>query len=128
MISSSTETDPLTHSIIGAAIEVHRHLGPGLLESAYEECLCVELGLRDIPFERQVEVPVEYKGRRIDRSFKIDVLVAGEVVVELKAVERVLPVHEAQLISYLRLSGCRTGLLMNFHSEVLHKSLMRRKI
>ena len=93
-----------TEAIIGAAIEVHRALGPGLLESAYEECLCRELTLRRVPFERQRQLPVEYKGLRLECSYRLDLVVADTVVVELKTVEALLPVHEAQLLTYLRLA------------------------
>ena len=95
------EKDPRTSPIIGAAIEVHRHIGPGLLESAYEQCLCHELHLRGLPFKCQVELPVSYKGPKLDCGFKIDLIVSEDVVVELKAVERILPVHEAQLLTYM---------------------------
>ena len=95
----------ITEAIIGAAIEVHRALGPGLLESAYEECLCRELGLRHVPFERQRQLPIEYKGLQLDCGYRLDLLVAGEVVVEVKAVETLLPIHEAQVLTYLRLDG-----------------------
>ena len=97
--------DPRTGAIIGAAIEVHRHLGPGLLESAYEECLCHELHLHGIDFRRQVELPVEYKGLKLDCGYRLDLIVQEEVVVELKCVERVLSVHEAQLLTYMQLTG-----------------------
>src|SRR5271168_2331566 len=97
--------DPRTSPIIGAAIEVHRHLGPGLLESAYEECLSHELHLRGIDFRRQVDLPVESKGLKLDCGHRLDLIVHEEVVVELKCVERVLPVHEAQLLTYMMLTG-----------------------
>ncbi|MDX9912411.1 MAG: GxxExxY protein [Phycisphaerales bacterium] len=122
----AADRDPLTAEIIGAAIEVHRALGPGLLESAYEKCLSVELGLRSIPFRSQVEVPVEYKGVRIEAGYRLDLLVDDAVVVEIKSVEKVLPVHEAQLLSYLRLAGNRTGLLINFNVPVLKNGIIRR--
>ena len=104
------ERDPRTAPIIGAAIEVHRCLGPGLLESAYEECLCHELKLRGIPFERQVDLPVPYKGLLLGCGYKMDLIVNQEIVLELKAIERILPVHEAQLLTYLKLSGKHIGL------------------
>lgn len=116
----------LTRPIIGAAIEVHRELGPGLMESAYEECLCHELSLRKIAFERQVAVPVNYKGARVDCAYRAD-LVVGNVVVELKAVETINVIHEVQLVSYLRLLKKPVGLLINFHSAVL-KDGIRRKV
>jgi len=109
------ERDPRTGPIIGAAIEVHRQLGPGLLESAYEECLCHELNLRQLSFERQVGLPLSYKGVRLDCGYKIDLIVSQQVVLELKAIEALLPVHEAQLLTYLKLSGKKVGLLINFN-------------
>lgn len=115
----------LTERIIGACIEVHRHLGPGLLESAYEECLCHELSLAGLKFQRQVALPVVYKGLKLDCGYRIDVLVEGGVVVELKAVEALLPVHEAQLLTYLKLSGVSVGLLVNFHVPVLRRGIKR---
>ena len=122
------EINEITEAVIGAAIEVHRVLGPGLLESAYEECLCRELTLRGMSFERQVELPVYYKGVRLDCGYRIDLLVEKLVVVEIKAVETILPVHEAQLISYLRLGGWKAGLLINFHVAVLVEGGIRRRV
>ncbi len=116
----------ITEAIIGAAIEVHRALGPGLLESAYEECLCRELGLRRIPFERQRLLPVEYKGLSLDCGYRLDLLVADAVVVEIKAVENLLPIHEAQLLTYLRLGGWKVGLIINFNVPVLKRGIRRR--
>jgi GxxExxY protein len=120
------EKDPRTAAIIGAAIEVHRQLGPGLLESAYEQCLCHELHLRGLPFRCQVNLPVSYKGLQLDCGYKIDVIVNDEVIVELKAVEKILPVHEAQLLTYLKLSGKKVGLLINFNSPLLTQGIIRR--
>jgi GxxExxY protein len=105
----SVNDDPLTHRIIGAAIEVHRLLGPGLLESTYEECLCLELTLLGIPFERQVPLPIVYKSMKLLRAYKPDLLVENSVIVELKTVDKILPVHEAQILTYLRLSGLERG-------------------
>ena len=119
------ESRILTESIIGAAIEVHRVLGPGLLESAYEACLCHELKLRGLSFESQVELPVEYKGIRIGSGYKVDVIVEDTVVLELKCVESLLPVHDAQLLTYLRLSGKKVGLLLNFFVPVLKSGIRR---
>lgn len=116
----------LTHSIIGAAIEVHRVLGPGLLESAYEECLAHELTLRAIPYERQKPLPVVYKGIKLECGYRVDLPVGGRVIVELKAVEALAPVHDAILLTYLRLSGCKIGLLINFHCAVLKDGIRRR--
>jgi GxxExxY protein len=117
--------DALTHRIIGAAIEVHRLLGPGLLESTYEECLCHELALLGIPFERQVPLPIVYKSLTLLRAYKPDLLVDQAVIVELKTVEKILPVHEAQMLTYLRLSGLDRGLLLNFNSVPLKAGIRR---
>jgi len=119
-------SETLTESIIGAAIEVHKELGPGLLESVYEECLCQELRLRQIPFLAQVESPVLYKGVQTAGKYRIDLIVADEVVVELKSVERLLSVHEAQLLTYLKLTGKHVGLIINFNVPVLHRGILRR--
>ena len=117
--------DRITDKIIGAAIEVHRVLGPGLLESAYEECLCYELSLRELKFKRQVPLPVAYKGTKLACGYKMDLLVDDLVVVELKTVEGLLQVHSAQLLSYLRLSGKPVGLLINFNSPTIKSGLKR---
>ncbi len=118
-------SDRLSKQIIGAAIEVHRTLGPGLLESAYEGCLCHELRLRGIRYERQVALPVIYKGTQLDCGYRIDVLVEELVIVELKAVERVEAIHEAQLLTYLRLTNLWLGLLVNFNVPVLRQGVKR---
>ena len=118
--------DPRTSPIIGAAIEVHRNLGPGLLESAYEECLCHELHLRGLDCKRQVPLPLLYKGLKLDCGYKIDLIVQDEVLLELKAVERLLPIHEAQLLTYLKLTGKRVGLLINFNVPLLTQGIIRR--
>ena len=115
----------LTEHVIGAAIEVHRNLGPGLLESAYEECLCRELGMRGIHFERQLELPIIYKGEPLDCGYRLDIVVEGEVVVELKSVETVLKIHEAQLLTYMKLGGYRAGLLINFNVPMLKDGIKR---
>lgn len=117
--------DPLTERIIGGAIEVHRHLGPGLLESAYEECLSWELGAAGLSYERQVALPVIYKGVRLDVGYRLDVLVEGAVVVDIKAVDRLAPIHQAQLLTYLRLASLGTGLLINFNCAVLKDGVRR---
>ncbi|HLN23080.1 MAG TPA: GxxExxY protein [Patescibacteria group bacterium] len=117
--------DPLTDRIIGCAIEVHRTLGPGLLESAYEECLCYELSRAGIPHRRQTHLPVVYKEVKLDCGYKIDIVVDEKVVIELKAVERLAPVHAAQIITYLRLSGYSVGLLMNFNVPILRDGIKR---
>ena len=119
------ERDPRTAPIIGAAIEVHRHLGPGLLESAYEECLCHELCLRGLRFKRQVDLPVCYKGILLDCGYKMDVIVEDQVVLELKALQSLLPIHDAQLLTYLKLSGKHVGLLINFNSPLLSHGIKR---
>jgi len=116
----------LTYEIIGAAIEVHRALGPGLLESTYRECLCRELSLRGVSFRREWAVPVKYKGIRLDCGYRIDLLVADLVVVELKAVEALAAVHDAQLLTYLRMGGWKLGLLINFNVLVLKDGIRRR--
>lgn len=115
----------VTQTSIGAGIEVHRALGPGLLESAYEECLCRELDLRKIQFDRQRHLPVNYKRIRLDCGYRLDLLVAGTVVVEIKAVDRLLPIHQAQLLTYLRLGGWKVGLLMNFNVAALKQGIKR---
>jgi GxxExxY protein len=117
--------DELTRSIIGAVIEVHRATGPGLLESAYEECLCFELSRVGLQFRRQVHLPILYKGIKLDCGYKMDLVVEDAVVVELKTVDQLLPIHEAQLLTYLKLSGKKVGLLMNFNEPVLKKGLKR---
>jgi len=117
--------DQFTEQIIGFAIEVHRHLGPGLLESAYEECLCFELAQHGVPFRRQVPLPVVYKSVRLDCGYRIDVIVDDRVIVELKSIERLMPIHDAQVLTYMRLSGVRTGLLLNFNTPVLKEGIRR---
>ena len=116
----------LTGKIIGAAIEVHRHLGPGLLESAYETCLAYEVEQLNLHVERQKPLPVCYKDLQLDHGYRTDLLVAGRVIVELKAVEALTPVHEAQILSYLRFSGCTVGLLFNFNVVSLRQGGIRR--
>jgi len=117
--------DPRTSPIIAAAIEVHRHLGPGLLESAYEECLCHELHLMKLDFRRQVPLPVIYKGLPLDCGYQIDLIVRDEVIVELKALERILPIHQAQLLTYLKLADKQVGLLINFNVPILTQGITR---
>ena len=116
----------LTSDIIGAAIEVHRALGPGLLESAYEVCLADELNRRDIDFKRQLNLPVEFKGRQLDGGYRLDFLVEDLVIVELKCVERIMPIHEAQLLTYLRLAHKQAGLLINFNVRMLRDGIVRK--
>ena len=115
----------LSSAIIGAAIEVHRALGPGLLESAYEQCLAQELSLRKIPFERQKPLPVHYKGTQLDCGYRLDFLVADIIVVDVKAIDALLPIHQAQLLSYLKLGGWKLGLLINFHVPLLREGIKR---
>jgi len=122
------ETNKLTENIIGAAMDVHRALGPGLLESAYEECLCHELGLRDLRVLRQVAIPVRYIGIELDCGYRLDLVVSDLVVVEIKAVENLLPIHEAQMLTYLKLGGWPVGLLLNFDLPVLKEGVIRRVI
>ncbi len=119
------DINKITESIIGAAIEVHRHLGPGLLEAAYEECLCRELSLRGVPFKRQVSLPIIYKGISLDCSYRLDLLVDERVVVEIKAIEVLLPIHDAQLLTYLKLGGWKIGLLINFNVPLLKDGIHR---
>lgn len=116
----------LTEFVIGAAIEVHRALGPGLLESAYEICFCRELNLREIQFQRQLPIPLEYKGVKLDCGYRADVIVEETLLLELKAVDALLPIHEAQLLSYLKLTGLKVGLLINFNVELLKNGIRRR--
>jgi GxxExxY protein len=115
----------LTYKVIGCAIEVHRHIGPGLLESLYETCLCDELASAGLSFVRQRPFPVIYKGRRLDGHFQLDVIVEEALVLEIKAVHQLLPVHEAQLQTYLRLSGLKPGLLMNFNTTHVKDDIRR---
>ena len=119
------ELNKLSERIIGCAIEVHRALGPGLLESAYEECLCYELKLNGLAFERQKPLPVLYKGVALDCGYRLDVVVQSQIILELKTVEALLPLHEAQLLTYLKLTGLRLGLLMNFNVPVLKDGIKR---
>jgi GxxExxY protein len=120
------DVNELTEEIIGAAIEVYRALGPGLLESTYEMCLCRELSLREIPFGRQVPIPVEYKGVKLDCGYRADFVVDGTILLEIKAIDSLLPIHDAQLLTYLRLGGWQIGLLINFNVELLKHGLRRR--
>ena len=115
----------LTQTIIGAAIEVHRALGLGLLESAYEECLCKELTLQKISFERQRPLPLEYKGVKLECGYRLDLLVEDTVVLEVKAVDAIISIHEAQLLTYMKLGGWKVGLLINFNVPVLKQGIKR---
>ena len=120
-----THGSDLSERVIGLAIEVHRRLGPGLLESAYEECLCFELSQAGLAHSRQVALPIVYKDIRLDCGYRIDVVVADELIIEVKSIERLMPIHDAQILTYLRLIGLRVGLLMNFNSFALKDGLRR---
>ena len=116
----------LTEQILGAAIEVHRVLGPGLMESAYEECLCHELNLRALQFERQMTVPVSYKGVNLDCGYKLDLLIENTVILELKCVERISSIHEAQLLTYMKLLNKPVGFIINFNVPVMKAGIVRK--
>ena len=115
----------LTGQVINAAIEVHKTLGPGLLESIYEECLCHEVGLRKIPYERQKELPIEYKGIRLNANLRLDALVNKQLILEIKSCDALLPIHEAQLLTYLKVTGLKIGLLINFNVPMLKDGIKR---
>ena len=115
----------IADKVIGAAIEVHRHLGPGLLESAYDECLCYELSRNGLSFERQVRLPIDYKGLRLDCAYRLDLVVENLLIVELKAVDALLPIHKAQLLTYLRAAEKHVGLLINFNVSLLKNGIKR---
>ena len=117
--------DLLTEKVIGFGIDVHRALGPGLLESAYEECICYELAQAGFKFTRQTHLPIAYKKVRLDCGYRMDVVIENSVILEVKTVEKLIGIHEAQLLSYLKMSGLRVGLLMNFHVPVLKSGLKR---
>jgi GxxExxY protein len=123
--NDALDINKTTEAVIGAAIEVHRHLGPGLLESAYEECLCEELSLRKTPYKRQLALPVLYKNKKLDIGYRVDLLINDEVLVELKTVEAILPIHEAQALTYMRLGGWQVGLILNFNVVVLKNGIKR---
>ncbi len=118
----------LTDKIIGAALEVHRTLGPGLLESAYSTCLAYELMLRGVSFEKEKPLPVRYKDVLLDCGYRLDFLIDGKVIIELKSVDQLAPIHTAQLMTYMQLAGCQVGLLMNFNVEKLRDGIVRRVI
>jgi GxxExxY protein len=120
------DINQLTEAVIGACIEVHRTIGPGLLESAYHQCLCRELSLQNIPFQKEFPLPVNYKGTHLDCGYKVDLLIDGRLLLELKSVEALNPVHEAQLMTYLRLGGWEIGLLINFNVPMLKDGIKRR--
>jgi GxxExxY protein len=119
------QTSAISEKTIGAAIEVHRHLGPGLLESSYHACLCRELELREIPYRSEVVLPLEYKGVQIAKGYVIDLLIEDSLVVEIKSVDKLVPVHSAQLMTYMRLTRARSGLLINFNVQTLFQGIRR---
>jgi GxxExxY protein len=119
------EPNKITEMIIGAAIEVHRNLGPGLFESTYQECLALEMTLLGLDFEKEKPLPLEYKGLKLDFTYRLDFLVEQLVIVELKTVDAILPIHESQLLTYLKLSGCKVGLLINFNVPLLKNGIKR---
>ena len=119
------DENELSNKIVGAAIEVHRSLGPGLLESTYEECLCHELFLNQIPFDRQVVMPVVYKGIQLDCGYRADIIVDKKVILELKSVAEIQPIHKAQLLTYLKLSGLKLGILLNFNVVLMKDGINR---
>jgi len=121
-----TDLNTRTDAIIGAAVEVHRTLGPGLLESTYEMCLCRELSIRGLAFEQQVPISVEYKGVKLDCGYRADIVVGGSILIEIKAIDSLLPIYDAQVLSYLKLGGWKIGLLINFNVELLKHGLRRR--
>jgi GxxExxY protein len=119
------DINDVTSQVIGAAIEVHKALGPGLLESAYCTCICTELDLRGLPYEKEKPLPIEYKGKKLDCGYRLDLVVANQLIVELKACESLQPVHEAQLLTYLKLTGIKVGLLINFNVPILKQGIKR---
>jgi GxxExxY protein len=119
------DLNQLSSHIIGASIEVHKVLGPGLLESTYEECLCHELGLQGIKYSRQVSLPVQYKGKALDCGYRIDIFVEHSIIIELKSVDMILSIHKAQLLTYLKLSNCQLGLLLNFNTPLMRDGIHR---
>jgi GxxExxY protein len=127
-ITEGEKADPLTHNIIGAAIEVHRGLGPGLLESAYEVCLIYELRLRRLKVEPQKPLPIFYKDVMLDCGYRLDLVVEDQVIIEIKSVNTIAPIHEAQLLSYLKLSDYKRGLLINFNVKMLRDGIRRMKV
>jgi GxxExxY protein len=115
----------LTGRVIGLAIKVHKTVGPGLLEQVYVDCLCLEMARNGLAFQRQVELPLIYDGVRLPRAYRADIVVEGSIILEIKSIEQILPVHESQLLTYLHLSGCRVGLLLNFNTTLLKNGLRR---
>lgn len=125
MTARFNDINDLSGAVIGAAIEVHKALGPGLLESAYEKCICKELGLRNIAFVSQKEVPLTYKGEKVDCGYRLDFVIDDQLILELKACEALMPVHDAQLLTYMKLTGLKVGLLINFNVSVLKNGIKR---
>jgi len=125
MLATAQKINALSRHVIGAAIDVHREIGPGLLESAYEECLCYELLQKGLKFQRQVEVPVNYKEVKLNCGYRVDILVEDVLILELKTVDRIHPIHEAQLLTYLKLMDKKLGLLINFNVPVLKVGIKR---
>jgi GxxExxY protein len=124
-MKETEQVNGITQQIIGSAINVHRALGPGLLESAYEKCLAFELVSRGLNVEQQKALPIKYRDVNLDCGYRLDLVVEGVVIIELKAIEQLLPIHKAQLLSYLKLSGLKVGLLINFHTKILKDGLVR---
>jgi GxxExxY protein len=124
-VMKALDINELTGQVIGAAIEVHKSLGPGLLESVYEACLCMELDFRSVPYQRQIEVPIQYRGMKLDCGYRLDLIVADCLIAELKACDVLQPVHEGQLLTYLKLTGLKVGLLINFNVPTLKEGLKR---
>ena len=120
-----TNMNQLSSKIIGAAIEVHKTLGPGLLESAYEECLCHELSIQGLLFEKQKPLSLDYKGKKLDCGYRLDIVVEKEVIIELKSCEKIEPIHKAQLLTYLKLSGLNLGLILNFNVPLMRDGIVR---
>jgi len=122
------EFDPLSREVLGCAIEVHKHLGPGLLESAYQNCLAYELTQQGIPFRKEIDLPVQYKGIRLDCGYRLDLIVDEQLIVELKSVDKLAPIHEAQLLTYMKLAGISIGLLLNFNVLKLKDGGIKRYV
>jgi GxxExxY protein len=122
---SGVGLNALSGEIIGAAIEIHKTLGPGLLESVYEECLCHELGLRNLSFSREKPLPVVYKGKKVECGYRLDVVVENSIILELKSCEKIDPIHRAQLLTYLKISGISLGLILNFNTTVMRHGVVR---
>ena len=119
------DINKLSSNIIGAAIEVHRTLGPGLLESSYEQCICHELALRGLSFERQKPIALNYKGTKLDCGYRLDIVVESAIILELKSCEQIEPIHKAQLLTYLKLSGLKLGLILNFNTGLMREGIIR---